>query len=74
LVLKGHADARGAEKENLVLSIMRAYNVKYYLVSNHGISQRRINSRGFGESNPIADNGTTQGRDQNRRVDFQLVF
>ena len=74
LVLNGHADAQGSDKDNLVLSIMRAYNVKYYLVSQHGISQRRINSKGFGEQKPFADNTTTTGRDQNRRVDFQLIF
>ncbi|MFK7923354.1 MAG: OmpA family protein [Bacteroidia bacterium] len=74
LVLEGHADAMGADENNLVLSVMRAYNVKYYLVYERGISQRRILSKGKGETAPIADNTSLQGRDQNRRVDFRFVF
>ncbi|MEZ4830266.1 MAG: OmpA family protein [Bacteroidia bacterium] len=74
LVLEGHADAVGTENSNLVLSIMRAYNVKYYLVYERGISQQRIRSRGMGEQNPLADNQDIAGRKQNRRVDFQLIF
>lgn len=74
LVLNGHADATGGEKKNLILSIMRAYHVKYYLVYEHGISQRRINSKGFGENQPLANNDVAEGRLQNRRVDFQLIF
>ncbi len=74
LVLEGHTDAMGADDENLVLSVMRAYNVKYYLVYEHGISQQRILSKGKGETAPIADNSSLQGRDQNRRVDFRFIF
>lgn len=74
LVLDGHADAMGQEETNLVLSIKRAYNVKYYLVYEHGISQQRIVSAGWGESQPVADNQSLQGRGKNRRVDFQFVF
>ncbi|MEL6592474.1 MAG: OmpA family protein [Bacteroidota bacterium] len=74
LVLEGHADAMGTDDDNLVLSVMRAYNVKYYLVYEHGISQKRILSKGKGETAPIADNESLQGRDQNRRVDFRFVF
>ncbi|MDX2246354.1 MAG: OmpA family protein [Bacteroidia bacterium] len=74
LVLNGHADAIGTENSNLVLSVMRAYNVKYYLVYEHGISQQRIRSKGLGEEQPLADNRKLDGRQLNRRVDFQLVF
>lgn len=74
LMLDGHADAYGQEETNLVLSIKRAYNVKYYLVYQHGISQHRIISAGWGEAQPVADNVSLQGREQNRRVDFQFVF
>ncbi|MEM6344914.1 MAG: OmpA family protein [Bacteroidota bacterium] len=74
LVLEGHTDAMGADDKNLVLSVMRAYNVKYYLVYEHGISQQRILSKGKGETAPIADNSSLQGRDQNRRVDFRFIF
>ncbi|MEO1450831.1 MAG: OmpA family protein [Bacteroidota bacterium] len=74
LMLNGHADATGGEKDNLVLSIMRAFNVKYYLVYEHGISQQRIVSKGLGEDSPVAQNDTNDGRQQNRRVEFQLMF
>ncbi|MEZ4774953.1 MAG: OmpA family protein [Bacteroidia bacterium] len=74
LILNGHADAVGTENSNLVLSIMRAYNVKYYLVYEHGISQQRIRSKGLGEQQPLAANDDVVGRKQNRRVDFQLIF
>ncbi|GAB4412241.1 MAG: hypothetical protein OHK0039_18050 [Bacteroidia bacterium] len=73
LVLEGHTDDTGTERNNLVLSIMRAYNVKYHLVYHHGISQQRIVSRGLGERKPLAKNATPTGRDKNRRVDFMLV-
>ncbi|MEL6673959.1 MAG: OmpA family protein [Bacteroidota bacterium] len=71
LILRGHTDADGGDKENLVLSIMRAYNVKYYLVYEHGIDQYRISSTGFGEKNPLGNNETISGREANRRVDFE---
>ena len=74
LVLEGHTDDIGAENDNLVLSIMRAYNVKYYLVYEHGISQSRILSKGLGEKQPQVANTTSDARHMNRRVDFTLVL
>ncbi|MEO0897094.1 MAG: OmpA family protein [Bacteroidota bacterium] len=74
LVLSGHTDDKGNEKDNMVLSVMRAFNVKYYLVNQHNISQNRITSSGMGESNPLAENGTSTGRQKNRRVDFQFIY
>ena len=64
----------GEEDTNLVLSVMRAYKVKYYLVYHHGISQKRIVSAGLGETQPVADNSSLSGREQNRRVGMQFVF
>lgn len=72
LVLEGHTDDVGTESDNLVLSIMRAFNVKYYLVYEYGISQARISSRGLGEMNAYANNATD--REKNRRVDYSFVF
>jgi OOP family OmpA-OmpF porin len=63
-----------AEDANLVLSVMRAYNVKYYLVYHHGINQNRIISAGLGETQPVADNSSVTGRERNRRVAMQFVF
>ncbi|MEO1804901.1 MAG: OmpA family protein [Bacteroidota bacterium] len=74
LVLEGHTDDVGSMDDNLILSVMRAYNVKYYLVYKHGISQKRITSQGLGETAPVADNTTQTGREKNRRVDFQIMF
>ncbi len=74
LIIQGHTDAKGGDEYNQILSVLRAYNVKYYLVYEHGISQSRITSGGAGEHKPLADNGTDQGRQQNRRVDFKLGF
>ncbi|MEM7659984.1 MAG: OmpA family protein [Bacteroidota bacterium] len=70
LVLEGHTDDIGTENDNLVLSVMRAFNVKYFLVYEMGISQSRILSKGKGEQQPMASND----RPQNRRVDFTFVF
>ncbi|MCI4670147.1 MAG: OmpA family protein [Bacteroidia bacterium] len=74
LVLSGHTDDKGSEKDNLVLSIKRAFNVKYYLVNKHNISQYRITSDGLGENKPLAENSTSGGREKNRRVDLKFVF
>lgn len=74
LVLSGHTDNTGTERDNLTLSVMRAYRVKYYLVYQHGIRQARITSDGMGESQPIANNQDEDARRKNRRVDFRLTL
>lgn len=74
LVLSGHTDDKGTERDNLVLSIKRAFNVKYYLVHTHNISQYRITSDGLGEEKPLAENSSSNGRERNRRVDMKFVF
>lgn len=68
----GHTDSAGAEQLNLDISESRAQAVKDYLVSK-GIAARRLSIRGYGESNPIADNSTSEGRALNRRITFQLL-
>jgi OOP family OmpA-OmpF porin len=67
-VLEGHTDAIGTEAYNQKLSERRAKSVRQYLVDNFGISPDRIESVGYGESQPIADNKTDEGRQRNRRV------
>jgi OmpA-OmpF porin, OOP family len=74
LVLSGHTDDTGSERDNLTLSVMRAFRVKYYLVYTHGIRQARITSDGMGEAKPVAANVDEVLRQQNRRVDFELIF
>jgi OOP family OmpA-OmpF porin len=70
--VEGHTDSVGSEKSNLSLSDTRAISVKDYLVAN-GVDQFRLSAEGFGESKPIADNKTRDGRKQNRRVEINLA-
>jgi len=65
--IQGHTDSVGSESYNQALSERRANTVKTYLVSL-GIAARRIATRGFGETQPVADNATAAGRAENRRV------
>ncbi len=66
-VIEGHTDATGSDAYNQTLSERRAAAVVAYLV-DRGVDQSRLSSRGFGESRPVADNATTEGRALNRRV------
>lgn len=67
----GHADSVGPEDYNLNLSQQRADEVKKYIV-NKGVNAARLNAVGYGETQPVADNATPEGRSQNRRVDFKV--
>jgi type IX secretion system PorP/SprF family membrane protein len=73
LVLDGHTDNVGDDDANLLLSKNRVEAVKNYLISK-GISENRIRVNYFGETKPIADNNTTDGRQKNRRVEFKIMF
>jgi outer membrane protein OmpA-like peptidoglycan-associated protein len=74
LEVSGYADARGSINLNRALSQRRADAVIRYLVENHNIPLRRIiTPYGFGETNPVADNTTREGREQNRRVEIKLL-
>jgi len=66
----GHTDNEGDEKTNLLLSQQRATAVKAALVNNLGIKPERLETDGKGETKPIADNKTKEGKAQNRRVEF----
>jgi OOP family OmpA-OmpF porin len=72
--VSGFADATGSVARNRQLSQRRADNVIRYLVENHQIPLRRIvTPYGFGESNPVAENDSREGRAQNRRVEVKLL-
>ena len=74
VLVVGHADATGEEDYNLELSLRRARAVRDYLVGNFpGLGQDRFRIAGAGESQPVADNATEDGRRQNRRAEMMLV-
>lgn len=70
--VEGHTDDEGDGLENLVLSQDRADAVIAFLTDN-GIEPERLIAVGFGQNNPIADNDTATGRDQNNRTEFAAV-
>lgn len=73
LEISGHTDNVGDDNANLVLSKKRAEALKNYLVSK-GIDAGRMTTLYFGETKPIADNNTAEGRKKNRRVEMKIVF
>ena len=73
LEITGHTDNAGDDDSNLILSKKRAEAVKTYLVGK-GIDTSRFVILYFGESKPIADNSTAEGRAKNRRVEMKIVF
>jgi len=70
--ISGHTDSTGSETHNMILSENRAKAVRDYLVQA-GIAASRLNYRGYGAAQPIASNDTAEGRQLNRRTDFQIV-
>ena len=71
VIATGHTDSVGADAYNQRLSVARAEAVKAYLVSQ-GVDVKRVRAIGKGESEPVADNATAQGRAKNRRVDVSV--
>lgn len=69
----GHTDSIGTEEYNQKLSEGRAESVKAYMVKK-GVSANRIDTVGYGESRPMADNATSEGRELNRRVEICTVL
>ena len=69
LTIEGHTDAYGSDATNLTLSEERAAAIKDYLVSQTGMDGLRITAVGYGESRPVANNETAEGRERNRRID-----
>jgi outer membrane protein OmpA-like peptidoglycan-associated protein len=72
VILKGHTDNQGNDELNMKLSQDRVNTVKEYLVSK-GIDAGRITALGYGDKRPIATNETPEGRQKNRRVEFEIV-
>jgi len=71
--ITGHTDSQGSHEENQTLSEARAKAVLDYLVSK-GADEARFEIIGLGESQPIADNNTSEGRARNRRIEFTALL
>ena len=68
----GHTDSTGSDAYNQTLSENRARTVANYL-QMQGVNAARIRSQGYGETMPVADNATEEGRRKNRRVEIKIV-
>ena len=71
IIIEGHADSTGNDQINIPLSELRASQVLDYLIKA-GINPERLSIVGYGSSQPLGDNNTSEGRKQNRRVDFTV--
>lgn len=72
ITISGHTDNVGEAQKNIELSQARAASVKDYMVGQ-GIDTGRIETRGAGPNEPVADNATDKGRQENRRIEFKLL-
>ena len=73
LEIAGHTDNVGDDAKNMVLSKKRAESLKAYLVTK-GVDATRLSTLYFGETKPIGDNNTPEGRKKNRRVEMKIVI
>jgi outer membrane protein OmpA-like peptidoglycan-associated protein len=69
--VEGHSDTTGKPERNLSLSEARAKGVKAIFIEQ-GFSEEAVSAKGFGSAKPIADNGTPEGRERNRRVEIYI--
>jgi OmpA-OmpF porin, OOP family len=72
-VIEGHTDNVGGARYNQALSQRRAEAVRKYLIDTFGIEPSRLTAKGYGLSKPIADNGTPEGRQKNRRIEARIT-
>jgi len=72
IIIEGHTDSEGDDATNLELSKQRAETLQTYFAKN-GIKAERITTNGYGESRPIENNDTAEGRKQNRRVEIHFM-
>ena len=71
-VVEGHTDSVGSDAYNQGLSERRASAVRDVLVNQYGVESSRVQAVGYGESRPVADNATADGRAINRRVEAEV--
>ena len=70
VTIAGYTDSTGPEEYNLGLSKRRAESAKAYFIKK-GVPANRLKTKGYGETNFVADNGTAAGRAQNRRIELE---
>src|ERR1700687_1205573 len=73
LLVAGHTDSTGAAEHNMKLSEGRAVSVVKALVTQYGVAGARLQSKGFGDTQPVAPNASEDGRAKNRRVELRKV-
>ncbi len=73
VIIEGHTDSYGADETNLSLSEQRAASVRQYLLVQMEMSPEQVEAVGYGETRPVANNETLQGRARNRRIDVRIV-
>ena len=69
----GHTDASGTEKAKKELAMKRAESARQYIEDKYNIARDRMVIRSYGDSKPVADNKTEEGRAKNRRVEFAII-
>jgi OOP family OmpA-OmpF porin len=70
--IAGHTDNTGTKEINMKLSQDRADAVRNYLI-NHGIAANRVTAKGYGDTEPVADNSTDEGKQKNRRTEVRIM-
>jgi OOP family OmpA-OmpF porin len=70
--IEGHTDSVASNRHNMKLSRERIASVRSYLIGK-GVEPKRLTTKAFGETKPIASNKTEEGRAKNRRVEFRIV-
>lgn len=73
ILISGHTDNVGKPQDNLLLSTNRALAVVKYLLASQQIAKERIQYKGFGETKPVADNTSEEGRAKNRRTEMSVI-
>jgi outer membrane protein OmpA-like peptidoglycan-associated protein len=73
IAIEGHTDSDGDDAHNQDLSEKRAAAVREFLIATYGIDSGRLESAGFGETQPVAGNDTPEGKQQNRRVELVVL-
>lgn len=73
LAVEGHTSSEGSDKYNLKLSDKRAKAVVEYLVKKGELPKEMFTAKGFGETKPIGDESTEEGKEKNRRVEFNIT-